>query len=91
MVAKGARQVICGEKGWCQTCETCASTLPRPALVLQIPAYANNASSTRLPRRPSSLPADGIPRARCRFFLGQQVVDKLESLADIATDSDLID
>jgi hypothetical protein len=58
-----------GHWGWCQICETCPSTLPRPPLALQIPAYANNASLTRLPRRPPSLPADGIPRAKHRFFL----------------------
>ena len=33
----------------CQTCDTRASMLPRPALVLHIRAYANNALWTRLP------------------------------------------
>jgi hypothetical protein len=49
MKKKQARQVKGANKVWCQTCETCASMLPRPALVLHIPAYVNNASLTRLP------------------------------------------
>jgi hypothetical protein len=49
-----------GNWGLCQTCETSASLLPRPALVVQIPAYANNASLTRLPRLLSSVTSRSV-------------------------------
>ena len=92
------------KRGACRfdTCETCASTLSRPALVLQIPACANNASLTRIPDTHShSTHSHAFQAVReqgmdltgwLEFFIGGLAtqLDEVKARGEIAIRSDVV-